>query len=62
LFFLDCCAAHFLIGASASVEFTMEEKKFFGKEHRSAPSRTGDSALRELLLRARNVVPFRTAR
>jgi hypothetical protein len=31
----------------------MEEKEYFGKEHRCAPSRANDSALREIHPRAR---------
>jgi hypothetical protein len=36
----------------------MEEKKSFGKKHRRAPSRSDDSALREIHLRARHADPF----
>jgi hypothetical protein len=36
----------------------MEEKKFFGKKHRSAPSRSDDSALREIHPRACRAGPF----
>jgi hypothetical protein len=36
----------------------MEEKKSFGKEHRRAPSRSDDSELREIHLRACRADPF----
>jgi hypothetical protein len=56
--FLTAGAAHFLVAAAASVESTMEEKKIFGKEHRRTPSRSDDSALREIHPRARRAVSF----